>query len=310
MNLYYTMTRVINAIFHPYYRMQFLSVWGGVYDRLSDEEWVKEAYRRYKKKELNLDDPHTFCEKVQWLKVYDHNPEYIMMVDKYEAKKFAADILGEEHVIPAYGVWDNFDDIDFDKLPNQFVLKCTHDSGGFVICKDKSTFNIKKARRKLNARLKRNFYKNGRQWVYKDIKPRILAEKYIDTLGTKDSREYKLTCFDGKVGLITICGGIAHSAYSDRTNDNYDRDFNYLPFYAFYKNTHPIEKPKEMDEIIRISEALSQGIPQVRVDTYVIDGTIYFGEMTFYTWNGFITFTPEEWDEWLGDKIRLPEKRI
>lgn len=308
MKIGYTLSRCAKAIFHPYYRMQLLSVMGFL-DNMSDEEWVRKAFKRYKGKELNLDNPETFCEKVQWLKLYDRNPAYNKMVDKYEAKKFAADIIGEEHIIPAYGVWDNFDDIDFDKLPDQFVLKCTHDSGGFVICTDKSKFNIAKARKKLNKRLKLNFYKNGRQWVYKDIKPRILAEKYIPTLGKRDSVEYKLTCFDGKVGLITICQGIAHSALSDRTNDNYDRDFNYLPFYAFYKNTHPIEKPKEMDEIIRIAEALSQGIPQVRVDTYVIDGTIYFGEMTFYTWNGFITFTPDEWDKKGGDMIELPVKR-
>lgn len=308
MKISYLLARGMEAVFHPFYRMQMLSMYG-FFDNLSDEEWLKKAYKRYKKKELDLDNPETFCEKVQWLKLYDRNPAYIKMVDKYEAKKFAESILGEGHVIPSYGVWDNFDDIDFDKLPDQFVLKCTHDSGGFVICTDKSKFNIKKAKKKLNARLKRNFYKNGRQWVYKDIKPRILAEKYIPTLGKKDSVEYKLTCFDGKVGNITICQGIAHSAYSDRTNDNYDRDFNYLPWYAFYKNTHPIEKPKEMDEIIRIAEALSQGIPQVRVDTYIIDGTIYFGEMTFYTWNGFITFTPDEWDKKLGDMIHLPAKR-
>lgn len=302
------MGRCIKAIFHPYYRMQALSTMG-FYGNMSDEEYLRKAFKRYKGKDLNLDDPKTFCEKVQWLKLFDRNPAYNKMVDKYEVKGYVKDMLGEGiNVIPAYGVWDSFDDIDFEQLPNQFVLKCTHDSGGFVICTDKSKFNIGAARRKLNARLKKNFYKNGRQWVYKDIKPRILAEEYIPSLGKKDSVEYKLTCFDGKVGLITICQGIAHSSLSDRTNDNYDRDFNYLPFYAFYKNTHPIKKPEFMDEIIRVSEVLSQGIPQVRVDTYVIDGEIYFGEMTFYTWNGFITFTPDKWDKWLGDKIHLPSK--
>lgn len=303
------MTARMKIMLDPFERMQFLST-RGFYDKLSDEEWLKKAFRLYKKKELNLDHPETFCEKVQWLKLYDHNPAYHQMVDKYEVKQYVDGILGKGHTIPAYGVWDSFDEIDFDSLPDQFILKCTHDSGGFVVCRDKASFDIQAAREKLVPRLNRNFYWMGRQWVYKDIKPRILAEQYIPTLGNRDSVEYKLTCFDGRVGLITICRGIPHAAYSVRTNDNYDRDFNYLPFYAFYKNTQPTEKPKEMDEIIRISEALSQGIPQVRVDTYVIDGTVYFGEMTFYTWNGFIVFTPEEWDKKLGDMIRLPEKRI
>ncbi len=301
------MTARVKVMTDPFKRMLFLSS-RGFYDRVSDEEWLKKAFRLYMKKELNLDDPKTYCEKLQWLKLYDRNPAYNKMVDKYEVKKYVDSVLGEGHTIPAYGVWDSFDEIDFDSLPDQFVLKCTHDSGGSVVCRDKASFDIKAARKRLNPRLQRNFYKVGRQWVYKDVKPRILAEQYIPTLGNKDSVEYNLTCFDGRVGLITICRGIPHRTYADRTKDNYDRDFNYLPFYAFYKNTHPIEKPKEMDEIIRISEALSQGIPQVRVDTYVIDGTVYFGEMTFYTLNGFIVFTPEEWDRKLGDMIRLPEK--
>lgn len=307
MNLTSKIIKYINVKKYSWFRM--LSQLG-FFDSMDDEKYLKKLYKIKLGKELNLDDPKTFCEKVQWLKLYDRNPDYIKMVDKYEVKKYVSDIIGNDYIIPTYGVWNSFDEIDFDVLPNQFILKCTHDSGGFVICKDKKTFNYDEARKKLSKYLKINYYFMGREWVYKDIKPRIIAEKYIDTLGKPDSVEYKLTCFDGRVGLITICRGIAHSSFDVRTNDNYDRDFNYLPFYAFYKNTKPTKRPEQLDEIIEICEKLSSNIPQVRVDCYIIDGKVYFGEMTFYTWSGFIEFTPDEWDRKLGDMIKLPQKHI
>lgn len=290
-----------------YYRFAVLSVLGWYRD-MPDDEYLKKRFKLFHGTELDLDHPKTACEKNQWLKLYDRRPEYKNMVDKFEAKKYAASIIGEEHVIPSYGVWDSFDDIDFDKLPDQFILKTTHDSGGFVICKDKNNFNKKKAKRILTNRMKRNFFWNGRQWVYKDIKPRILAEKYIDSLGKPDSVEFKLTCSYGQARIITICRGIAHTDYCKRKNDHFDKDFNYLPFYVYYENTGSKELPPEIDEIVRLSEKLSGNIPQVRVDTYLVDGQIYFGEMTFYTWNGDMVFVPDEWDEKLGSWLILPEK--
>ena len=282
----------------------------GFYDHMSDEKFIRMKYKRLMHKELNLDNPQTYNEKLQWLKLYDRNPLYTKLVDKYEVKKYVSDRIGEEHVVPIFGVYDNVDEIRLEDLPNQFVLKCTHDSGGFVICKDKESFDFESAKRLLAKRMKRNFYKFSREWPYKDVKPRIIAEKFMDSLGKPESIEYKLTCFGGKADLITVCGGIAHSAFDKRTNDFYDRDFNHLPFYVFYKNPpKALPVPKEIDKIIEFSEKLSEGIPEVRVDWYIHDGVIYFGEMTFFTWGGFCVFTPEEWNRTLGDWIILPEKK-
>lgn len=277
----------------------------GFYNKMSDEEYLKKKYKIFMGEELNLDNPKLFTEKIQWLKLYNRNPEYTTIVDKHTVKEWVSEKIGSKYIVPEYGVWDRAEDIDYSKLPDEFVLKVTHDSGGFVVCTNKNKIDKKKIESKLNKSLKQNYYYSGREWAYRDVKPRIIAEKYIPSLGKKDSVEYKLTCFDGKVGLITICTGIPHSSFSVRFNDNYDRDFNYLPFYAYYHNTHPIEKPREMDEIIRLSEILSKDIPQVRVDWYVDNGNIYFGEMTFYTWGGIIKFSPDEWNKKLGDMIDL-----
>lgn len=298
--------KIKNFLTDPVARMSYLTSLG-CYDKMSDEKYLRKKYKLLLGEELNLESPQKLSEKIQWLKLYDRNPYYIKLADKSEVKKIVAEKIGEEHVIPLYGTWDRFDDIDFNILPEQFILKCTHDSGGFVICKDKSLFDKAEAKRRLEKSLKRNYYKYGREWVYSGIKPRIIAEKYIPTLGKADSVEYKITCYNGRVEFITICKGIAHAAFELRSNDNYDRNFNYLPFYAFYHNTQEQPKPKEMDEIIRLSEILAEGIPYVRVDWYVEDGCILFGEMTFYTWSGFIRFTPKEWDEKLGKALELPK---
>ena len=148
------------------------------------------------------------------------------MADKYEVKQFVADKIGEEYVIPLYGVWDNFDEINFNKLPDQFILKCTHDSGGFVICEDKKTFDKEKAREKIEKTFGKSYFWQNREWVYKNIKPRIIAEKYMPSLGKQDSVEYKLTVINGIVKVITVCGGIPHAAFELRSNDNFDKEWN------------------------------------------------------------------------------------
>lgn len=256
----------------------------------------------------DLKHPKTFNEKLQWLKLHDHNPLYATLADKYEVKDYVAKKIGSEHVIPAYGVWERFEDIDFDTLPDQFILKCTHDSGTFVIVTDKNNFDRQAAKETLERSLHVNYYDYCLEWVYKGVKPRIIAEKYIDTLGKPDSVEYKLSCFDGKVGYVTVCIGIAHDSFDKRTNDSYDLNFNHMPWYASYKNSgKDIQKPEQWDELIELSEILSAGIPHVRVDWYIIDGIIYFGEMTFYTWSGCADFTPPHWDLILGNYINLPE---
>lgn len=254
----------------------------------------------------NLKHPQNFTEKLNWLKLHDRRPLYTKLADKCEVKKYVSEKIGSDKIIPLLGVWDHFNEIDFDQLPDQFVLKCTHDSGGFRICKDRSNFDQEEARQFFNIELRKNYYWNKREWVYKDIKPRIIAEPYIDSLGKPESFEYKLTCMNGVCKVFTICTGIAHSDFELRTNDHYDRDFNHLPWYAYYKNSKkPVQIPPQAKEMIEYAEILSEGIPQVRVDFYVINDKVYFGEMTFYTWAGIIEFTPPEWNDIMGSWLDL-----
>ena len=281
----------------------------GLYS-MPDDEFLRCLYKLSMGRDLDLQNPKTFTEKLQWLKLYDRRPEYTRMADKYAVKKLVADKIGSEYVIPLLGVWDKFEDIDFDALPEQFVLKCTHDSGGLVICRDKAAFDREAARKVLSSSLLRNYYPNFREWVYKDITPRIIAENYIPSLGRPESVEYKLTCFNGVAKLITICRGIAHSSFDVRTNDHYDRDMNRLHFWVNYKNPEvPENIPEQMPEIIALSEKLSTGIPEVRVDWYIDKGKIYFGEFTFYTWAGFMHFNPPEYDEILGSWLELSSEK-
>ena len=259
-------------------------------------------------KKLDLENPVTFNEKLQWLKLYNRNPMYSTMVDKYEAKKYVANIIGDEYIIPTLGVYDSVEDIDFDSLPNQFVLKCTHDSGGIVICQDKTQLNRKEAIKKLRKGLKSNFYWTNREWPYKNVTPRIIAEKYM-TDGDGELRDYKFFCFDGVPRVMFIA--------SDRFNkeeetkfDFFDMEFNHLPFRNGHPNaTKPIQRPAGFDEMRMLASKLSKGIPQVRVDFYDINGQIYFGEMTFFHWSGFVKFNPEEWDYKMGEMIELPRNK-
>lgn len=280
---------------------------------IPDAAYLKLVYRIRVGKKLNLKTPTSISEKLQWLKLYNRKAEYTKMVDKYEMKAIVAEKIGKEHVIPALGVWDSFDKIDFSELPEKFVLKCTHDSGSVIICTDRSKFDKKRARKKLESALKRNYFWGGREWPYKNVTPRIMAEPYIEGLGNPDSIEYKITCFDGKLGFSTICTGVAHSTLNVRKNDFYDKDFNMLPFWAFYKHSeNPItEKPDVLDEIIDYAEIIAEGVPYLRVDFYVLDGNVYFGEATFFTWSGFLKFEPkdEDWDKKLGELLKLPEKK-
>ncbi|MBR0150842.1 MAG: hypothetical protein IJP89_05725 [Synergistaceae bacterium] len=300
--------RAARAIVVPYRRFEFLASLG-LYDSLSDEEFIRRMYKSFMGREIDLDNPKTLCEKLNWLKLHDRRPEYTLMADKYAVKSYVAERIGAEHVVPLLGVWDSFDEIDFDALPEQFVLKCTHDSGGVAVCRDKSTFDRKLARKILEKSLARNYSLLYREWAYKNVPRRIIAEQYIPTLGRSDSVEFKITCLNGIAKLNTICRGPAHTFAWKRTNDHYDRDMKRLKFYVAYKNPEPPEKiPPQMHEIMTMSEKLSAGIPYVRVDWYISEGRIYFGEFTFYTWGGFMRFNPPEWDEILGSWLELPAK--
>lgn len=271
-----------------------------------DKLYLKMLFRLRMGYKLNLDNPQTFSEKLQWLKLYNRKPEYTQMVDKVEAKKYVAGIIGEEYIIPTLGVWNSVDEIDFAKLPNQFVLKTTHGggSGGVVICKDKSTFDIKAAKQKLNRSLRQDIYTHLREWPYKNVKKRIIAEEYIvDKKG--ESNDYKFFCFDGEAKIMLM----ATERQTGVKFDYFDKDFNHLPFEQGGPNSSKVlAKPACMDKMLKIANILSQRIPHVRVDLYDIDGKIYFGELTFFDSSGMAKFKPQEWDYTFGNWIKLPEK--
>ena len=228
------------------------------------------------------------------------------LVDKYEVRKFIEERIGSEHLIPCLGVWNHFDEIDFNKLPNQFVLKCTHDSGGLIICKDKSTLDLKQARKKIEHCLKRNYFLNHREWPYKDVKPRIIAEEYTVDESGYELKDYKIFCFNGEPKAMFI----ATDRGTDTKFDFFDTEFHHLPFTNGHPNADKeIKKPENFDEMLRIAGILSKGMPEVRVDLYNVNGKILFGEMTFFHWSGLMPFEPEEWDYKFGSWIELPEVR-
>lgn len=248
---------------------------------------------------LNLKHPQTYNEKIQWQKVYDHNPLYTQLADKYAVREYVADKAGEQYLIPLLGKWDRFEDIDFNSLPNQFVLKCNHDCASVIICKDKKTFDVEAAKKKLKRALNRNFYYGYAEWQYKDIVPCILAEKYMQDGESDDLRDYKFQCFSGKPYSCRIDIG----RFTDHRRNVYDMEWNLLPWQkGHYKNSDvPVEKPKGFDEMVEVVKKLSDGLRQVRVDLYNINGHIYFGELTFTNGGGYEVFVPEEYDRFLGD---------
>lgn len=275
---------------------------------MDDETCIKFWYKYYFHRDLNLENPQTFNEKLQWLKLNDRNPAYTSMVDKYEAKKYVANVIGDEYIIPTLGVWDKFDDIDFDSLPEQFVLKCTHDSGGLVICSDKSKFDKAAARRKINHSMRRNYYWVGREWPYKNVKPRIIAEKYMVDESGYELKDYKLFCFDGFAKAMFIASDRQKEGEETKF-DFFDMNFVHLPFTNGHPNSkNVIKRPESFEKMKALAEKLSVGIPHVRVDFYDINGQVYFGELTFAHWSGYVPFDPESWDKQFGEWIKLPEK--
>lgn len=272
---------------------------------LPDSLFLKLKYRLIFSKKLDLNNPQSFNEKIQWLKLHDRKDIYTTMVDKYLVKDYVKNIIGEEYIIPTYGVYQNFDDINFSELPNQFVIKCNHDSASVIVCKDKSTFDIKEARKKINKCLKSNFYTYSREWVYKNVKPLIIVEKYIDPVHDEYMQDYKFFCFNGKPEFIYLSRGM--DKHEHATMCFYDTEFNMIPIKRKdYKwaDLKP-KKPKNYKKMLEIVSKLSEGMCHLRVDLYNVDGAIYFGEITFYTSGGFIQFENEEDDIMLGSYIDL-----
>lgn len=296
--------KIKKALGNPYYACEL--VLNQLARYVSDENYVKWKYYLNFRKKLHLDNPQTYNEKLQWLKLHDKHDEYTQMVDKYEAKKYVASIIGEEYLIPTYGVYNSFEEIDFASLPQQFVLKCTHNSGGVFVCKDKATFDIEGAKKQVKKWLKKNPYWKNREYPYKNVKPRIIIEQYMEDESGYELKDYKFFCFDGTAKYIFVA--------SDRGKDDeetkfdfYDIEWNLLPFTNGHPNSNKkMKKPENYDKMVDISERLSKGIPHVRVDLYNINGRIYFGELTFFHWSGLVPFVPPKWDVIFGDSLVLP----
>lgn len=252
---------------------------------------------------LDLENPKTYNQKLQWLKLYNKNPLLNVLVDKYEVKKYVAETIGEEYVIKNYGLWNSFDEIDFDQLPSQFVLKTTHDSGGVVICKNKSELDHEKARKKLEMHLQKTHFFLSREWPYKDVKPRIIAEEYLVDESKVELKDYKFFCFDGECKALFIA---TERSSGDVKFDFFDIEFNHLDIVQFHKQSGKVaDKPKNFELMVELSKNLSKGLEHVRVDFYNIDGKILFGECTFFHHGGLEPFSPKEWDYKFGEWINL-----
>ena len=271
---------------------------------IPDKLYLKLKFRILMKKKLNLNNPITYNEKLQWLKLYDRKDIYTKMVDKVEAKEYVASIIGRDYIIPTLGVYDKFDDINFEDLPNQFVMKCTHDSGGVVICKDKKNFDIENAEKIINKFLKRKYYYSHREWPYKNVKPRIIIEKYMVDESGYELKDYKFFVFDGVVKTMFIATD--RNAKTETCFDFYDEKFNHLPFTNGHPNSKKtLKKPTGFEEMLELAAKLGNEIPHVRIDFYDINGKVYFGEMTFFHWSGFVPFKPEEWDYKFGEFLNI-----
>ncbi|MFV0434110.1 MAG: ATP-grasp fold amidoligase family protein [Leucobacter sp.] len=290
--------------------------------RLDDVRYLKLKYWILMGKPLNLDSPSGFNEKIQWLKLNNRKPIYTTLVDKYEVKEWVAGKIGGSHVIPTLGVWDSFDEIDFDNLPEQFVLKCTHDSGHIAICDDRSTFDRQADRRKFEESLARNFFYTAREWPYLNVKPRILAEVYLPTWQPDGAAsgsdlkaleratrygltDYKFYCFHGEPKFLSVSEGLQDHATAMRVFLNLDwtptgfSGSDYLPF------TEIPARPAHLENMIEIARQLSEGIPFVRVDLYEHIGRVLFSELTFSPSGGYTPFVPKSADKEIGDMLDL-----
>lgn len=292
-----------NYLLDSNYRFM-VNVSRGVYDNVPDREYLEKMFKVRMGYDPNLDNPESFNEKIQWLKLNNRQDIYSKMVDKYLAKEYVAEQIGDKYVIPTLGVWNNFDEIDFDKLPNQFVLKTTHDSGGIVICQDKSKLDVAVARKKINKSMKNNYYLHAREWPYKNVKPRIIAEEYLEN-DEDGLHDYKVWCFNGEPQYIQyITGRIGKHTYEAFYNKDWvKQDFTY--HNPLLKGEVP--KPERLQELLECCRTLAEGTCFLRTDFYVLkDGTLRFGEMTFYPMSGFEHWHPKEMETVLGAMIKLP----
>ena len=276
---------------------------------MPDKPYLQLYYLAKLKKVLHLKNPKSFNEKLQWLKLYDRKKIYTTMVDKFEAKKYVADRIGESYIIPTLGVWDRVEDIDFSSLPDKFVIKCTHDSGGLIVCRDKSKLDVDKTKRILPKSLRNDFYSEAREWPYKNVKRRIIAEQFMEDENQRNGLiDYKFYCFDGEPKFLYVSKGLEDHATANISFLNLDWSF--APFQrSDYKGFDILpEKPAGYEKMLELARCLSEGTSFLRVDLYEIGGKIYFSELTFTPCGGTMTFSPPEWDDKIGQWLTLPKK--
>ena len=299
--------KIIRFCLNKDYRFLIL-VNRGFYAYLDDKKYLERMFRVQLGKNLNFENPVTFNEKIQWLKINNRESEYTIMVDKYKVREYISETIGEQYLIPLLGVWDSPDEINFDILPDEFVLKCNHNSGlGMCICKNKSTLNIEKVKQDLSNGLNENYYLLYREWPYKNVEKKIIAEKYMSDQG-KELQDYKIHCFNGIPKIILVC----RDRFSDTglTEDFFDIEWNHLNI-SRENCKHSVDKikaPKNLKLMLRLARILSENIPFVRIDFYEINGKVYFGEITFFPASGLKKFIPEKWDIDLGNEIQLNKK--
>lgn len=298
----------------------------GMMNWMPDKPYLKLMFRAVTGKRLNLHNPKNFNEKLQWLKLYDRNPLYTVMVDKVKAKEYVASKIGDEYIIPTLGVWDNADEVDFDSLPSRFVIKCNHNSGkGMYVCRDKAKMDVAKVRMGLRQGLKEDYYAHNREWPYKDLSRRIIAEQYLEEKTSQNIeddklakvgnlRDYKFYCFNGVPKLCQVISDRAIDEKIDFYNMEWERLVGLVGLVGLNNNVHnsdqDISCPLSFDEMKRCASILSHDIPFSRIDFYDIDGHAYFGEITFFPAGGFGSFKPDEWNEITGDWLHLPLKHI
>lgn len=306
--------------YYKYFRKIFIkktnnNLWKRIFFKLEnleitnmipDKIYLEIMYKIRLNSKLNLKNPKTFNEKMQWIKLYDRNPLYTILVDKYEVREYVKSKIGDEYLIPLIGKYDSFEEINFEELPNEFVIKCTHDSGGIVICKNKSKLNISEAKKKIETHLKRNFYYHNREWPYRNVKPRIIIEKYMKNENDNSLKDYKFYCFDGEPRYLYVSEGLED--HSTAKISFFDMNFEFADFHRDDYEGFSIKpkKPINFDKMKELARNLSRGRIFLRVDFYEINGKIYFSELTFTPCGGFMPFNPQKYDKKLGELVKLP----
>lgn len=299
--------KIIKFITNKQFRFSIMSSYG-FYNRVPDKKYLKKVFILNGGYVLNLDKPQSFNEKLNWIKINDRNPLYTRLADKYDAKKFVADNIGEKYVVRSFGVYNSVDDIDIGTLPNRFVIKATHDSSGAVICKDKESFDLLSFKKKYSKIMRRNFYNRSREWPYKNITPRIIVDELLEdnTFINKETTliDYKFWCFNGepKIMYVTVKS-------SEIFENFYDTNFNPVDInHGFPRHVPEFEKPKNFEKMLDLSRILAKKTETsfVRIDFFNINGSIFFGEFTFFDWGGLRPFSDKDTDLILGKMIKLP----